>query len=347
MTRIARINAEKRLNPFYSASCIRFNVTLSASFREIQRMSTAGRYQGAIKPEPATACKRVTYITLCGTGIALNYVNLLFMYRLPKILAVAAIGFFCFEGSPPQTGNALDEVKLRVVENKAFKRGEILKYRVHYGWIDAGEAIIQVTEEKHTIEGRSAFHVIGIGYSKGSFDWFFKVRDKFESYIDEEALVPWKFIRRCNEGGYIINQDYKFDHYKKTVDANGVEYKTPDHVQDMISSFYFARNFDFSNAKKGDVFTIPSFVDKEIFDLKIKFVGRETIRTEKGKIKCLRFHPVVQKGRIFKSEDDLNVWISDDVNHIPIRAEAKILVGAIKMDLIGYANTAVPLAFIK
>jgi hypothetical protein len=269
------------------------------------------------------------------------------MKRLPKLFLVFTLGMLCFEGSLPQTGHSADEPKLRVLVNKAFKRGEILKYRVHYGWIDAGEALIQVTDEKPMFDGRQAFHVIGIGYSKGSFDWFFKVRDKYESYIDEEAILPWKFVRRVNEGGYVINQDYKFDHYKKTVDANGVNYNTPENIQDMISSFYYARNIDFSQAKKGDIFTISSFVDKEVFDLKIKYVGHETIKTDLGKIKCLKFHPVVQKGRIFRSEDDLNVWISDDANHIPIKAEAHVIVGSVSMDLVQYVNTAVPLGFVK
>lgn len=267
--------------------------------------------------------------------------------RIPGLIVIMLLSLLSFEGTRPEESQRGDESKLRVVQNNAFKRGEILKYRVHYGVLDAGEAIIHVTEENNKIDGRNTYHVVGIGYSKGGFDWFFKVRDQYESYIDEEAILPWKFIRRVNEGGYIINQDYKFDHYKKTVDANGTSFNTPENVQDMISSFYYARNLDFSNAKKGDIYSIPSFVDKEVFDMKIKFVGRETIRTDMGKIKCLKFHPVVQKGRIFKSEDDLNVWISDDANKIPIRAEARILVGAIRMDLLQYANTAVPLVFEK
>lgn len=267
------------------------------------------------------------------------------MKRLPKILFVLIISLLCFEGQKPQEAINPDEAPLRTLNNKAFKRGEILKYRVHYGWIDAGEAIIQVTDETKLISGRSTFHCVGIGYSKGSFDWFFKVRDKYESYIDDQAILPWLFVRRVNEGGYIINQDYVFNHYKKTVDANGTNYSTPENVQDMISSFYYARNIDYSTAKKGDIFTIKSFVDKETFDLKIKYVGKETIKTDMGKIKCLKFHPVVQKGRIFKTEDDLNVWISDDNNHIPIRAEAHVVVGTVKMELVQFANTASPLGF--
>ena len=269
------------------------------------------------------------------------------MFRLPKILFVLLLSFFGFQAQEPEHLYVGDEAPLRVLENKAFKRGEVLKFRIHYGFIDAGEAIIQVTDETKQIDGRTTFHAVGIGYSKGSFDWFFKVRDKYETYIDEKALIPWMFIRRVNEGGYTINQDYKFNQYKKTVDANGTSYNTPENVQDMISSFYYARNLDFSQAKKGDIFTISSFVDKEMFDLKIKYAGKELVKTEFGRIKCLKFHPVVQKGRIFKSEDDLNVWITDDNNHIPVRAEAKILFGAIFMELIQYANIATPFVIEK
>lgn len=237
--------------------------------------------------------------------------------------------------------------ELRKITNEAFKRGEILSYRIHYGFMDAATATLQVTDENKSLGGRSTYHIIGIGLSKGSFDWFFKVRDRYETYIDEEAMVPWMFIRRVNEGGYIINQNYVFNHYKKKVDCDGKVYDAPEFAQDMISSFYYARCLDFSNAKEGQIFSIPSFVDAEPFSLQIKFVGKETIKTEFGKIKCLKFRPVLQKGRIFKNEDDLKVWITDDKNHIPIRAQCDILFGSLKMDLQSYANLATPLAVVK
>lgn len=236
---------------------------------------------------------------------------------------------------------------LRKITNDAFKRGEIISYNVHYGFIDAGLAVIQVKEENKLIAGRSTYHIIGTGVSTGSFDWFFKVRDQFETYIDEDALIPWIFIRRTNEGGYIISQNYVFNHYKKTVDADGTNYTIPENCQDMLSAFYAARNLDFSNAKKGDVFSLNSFLDKEIWPVKIKFIGKETIKIGLGKFRCMKFHPVVQKGRVFKSEDDLTVWITDDKNKIPVRAQAKILVGSIKMDLNSYSGLANPISKIE
>lgn len=229
--------------------------------------------------------------------------------------------------------------------NSAFKEGEILQYRLHYGIVDAGVAILEVKPENKTIGGREVYHIVGNGYSKGSFDWFFKVRDRYETFMDKDALVPWLFIRRCEEGGYFISQDYIFNQYTNKVNiGEGQDFSVVENTHDMVSAFYAARNLDFSNAKKGDVFSVRCFVDKELWDLKIRYIGKETIDSDIGKVKCLKFCPIIQKGRIFKREEDLNVWISDDKNHVPVRAQAKILFGAVKMDLTSVKGLANPIA---
>lgn len=253
--------------------------------------------------------------------------------------------FFFFKEEPmlyslPQTN---DKVDLPDKPNEAFKEGEVLSYRLHYGVMDAGVAVLEVKPQIQEISGRKVYHIVGDGYSKGTFNWFFKVKDRYETYMDKDAMVPWYFVRRCNEGGYIINQDYLFNHYTKKVDiGGGQKCDVPDGIQDMLSAFYYARNMDLGNAKEGDVFTVSSFVDKQTFTLKIKFVGRETIDSDVGKYRCLKFRPIIQTGRIFKKEEDLNVWITDDKNHIIVRAQAKILVGSIKMDLTSCQNLANP-----
>lgn len=236
---------------------------------------------------------------------------------------------------------------LRTVKNEAFKRGEILKYRMHYGFINAGEVVMQVMDENKLIGGRSTLHVVGLGYTYSSFDWFFMVRDRYESYIDEKAMVPWLFIRRVKEGGYSLSQNQIFNHYKNSVDSDGAKFDVPDNVQDMTSAFYYARVIDFSKAKVGDVFEFPCFVDNEVWPLKIKYLGKETIKADIGRIRCIKFCPVVQQGRIFKKEEDMTAWISDDKNRIPVRAEAKIAVGSVKMDLMDYSGLANELALEK
>lgn len=241
--------------------------------------------------------------------------------------------------------NQGEDKSFRKIDHQAFKVGEELRYRLHYGFVDAGEATITLKSCEKKINGRTLIHAEGVGRSISAFDWFFKVRDRYESYFDAEGVFPWIFIRRVNEGGFIINQDYSFLQHKNKVDNGaGKTFDSPEMVQDMISSFYYTRTLDFQNAKAGDIFTIPMFYDDTNYPLKIKFIGRETINVRAGKFRCLKFVPVVETGRIFKNEEDLTVWVTDDNNKIPLLAKAKIAVGSIKMEVVEYKNLASPIA---
>ena len=240
----------------------------------------------------------------------------------------------------------------------AFKRGEVLTYRLHYGFLDAGEVTINVSNTTKELSGKPVFHLIGQGRSTGSFDWFFKVRDRYDSYIDEATLLPRLFIRRVDEGGFIINQDYHFQHNQKRVlvSRNGTDkpknaqnkpFNITSFTHDILSAFYYARNIDFNAVKIGQPIVLNTFFDEEIFPLCIKVLGRETIKTDAGKIRCLKIRPLIQKGRVFQEEEDLTLWVSDDKNHVPVRLEAEVLVGSIKMDLKGYSNLANAFALVK
>lgn len=255
---------------------------------------------------------------------------------MKKLLALCFLVITCLT---PSQGQAT----YRKVKNESFTRGEKLKYRIHYGFIDAVTASIEITNENKVFAGRNTMHVVGIGRSRGTFDFFFKVRDRYESYIDEEALIPWYFVRRLDEGGYRMSQDYVFNHYAKKVTDRGKSYTIWENTQDMISGFFYARTLDLGAYPEGHVFTVPTIVDGDMYNLQIKFKGRETINSDIGKVRCLKFVPIVQKGRIFKHEEDLEVWLSDDKNHIPIRAKADILFGSLKVDLTSYEGLLNPL----
>ena len=267
--------------------------------------------------------------------------TLIKLRKMKKLLLISGLLVVAATSAVAQTAS------YRKVNNTAFKRGEELKFRLHYGAVNAGEAVVKVDETRKVIAGRPTMHIVANGYSKGAFDWFFRVRDYFESYVDEEALIPWLFMRRCDEGGFKINQNQTFNHQAGQVNSSGKMLTVPKNIQDMVSSFYYARTMDYSKAKKGDLFEVKTFMDDEIWDLKIKFVGRETIKTDLGNIACMKFVPVVQKGRVFKKEDDLHIWISDDANKIPVRVEAQILVGSVKMDITSAKGLAVPLKTTK
>ncbi|MGV6860512.1 MAG: DUF3108 domain-containing protein [Putridiphycobacter sp.] len=234
------------------------------------------------------------------------------------------------------------------INNKAFAPGEKLTYRLSYGPLDAGEAVLTVNKTDKKVRGRDLWRVRGVGKTISAFEWFYKVHDVYESYVDAEGMFPWMFVRRVDEGGYKINQDYTFYQHKKIVDnGNGKKFKVPSMVQDMISAFYFARTLDYSKAKVGDVFMVNIFLDDELYPTKIRYKGKEVIKTKNGKFRCHKFAPVVQEGRVFNSEEDLTVWITDDENKIPIVAKANIKVGSLKMHLVKWENLKNSMARVK
>lgn len=236
---------------------------------------------------------------------------------------------------------------LRSINNSAFKPGEVLKFRIHYGIMDAGEATLEVKSDFTNLGGRDCYHFIGTGKSVGAFDWFFKVRDRYESIVDKDAIIPWLFIRRVNEGGYLINQNVSFNHFVDSAKSEKATISIPENTQDLVSSFYYARTIDFTNAKEGDIFEITGYLDDKVIPLNLKFLGREIIECKVGKFRCMKMRPMLQQGRVFKDQEDMTIWISDDQNKIPIRVQTDILVGSIKMDLVSYTNLASTPALVK
>lgn len=262
---------------------------------------------------------------------------------MKNIILFLSLGLMSFG-----TYEVVHYLSLPTVKNESFKSGERLRYRVSYGLLDAGEAVLEVKNTSKKGAGRDLLHVKGTGKTLGAFKLFYKVEDTYESYIDKKGIFPWYFVRRVSEGGYKMEQDYAFKQDKRKVDnGEGKEFKVPVGVQDMISSFYYARTLNFDNIKPGKIMEFKCFMDDEVYPLKIKYVGKETVRVRKGKFKCMKFVPVVQEGRYFKNEDDVNFWISDDKNHVPILVKAKIPVGTVRMHLVEWSGLKNDLAKIK
>lgn len=251
-------------------------------------------------------------------------------------------------GSQSPNESNISNPKIPEIKHQAFRKGEKLNYKISYGWFDAGIATIEIKQEYHQINNRDALHIVGIGKSIGAFDWFFKVDDRYETYIDSEGVFPWLFVRDIHEGDFSMKQQYRFDQFKQTVTTQKKEvHDVPLGIQDMISSFYRARILDYAKAKPGDIFEFEAFVDDKIWPLKIKYLKNEHKVVGDKKFDCMVFVPVVQTGRIFKNEEDMKVWITRDANKIPVMAEAKILVGSITMQLTNYSGLANNIAIIK
>lgn len=226
---------------------------------------------------------------------------------------------------------------------KAFGDGEYFRFRVHYGLLTAGYAELSV--KSTNLEGKSVYHVKGYGRTRGVSRLFFKVEDTYETYLDKDNYQPYRFIRDIYEGGYTKDIVMNFDHPNLSVLVNDRKHKTEEiftikeQTQDLLSSFYYLRNnIDRNSLNEGDDMDINIFFDKENYTMRLRFLGREVLRTPFGRVKTLKFRPYVQSGRVFKERESLTIWVSDDENKIPLLLQAELAVGSLKATLVEYKN---------
>lgn len=233
-------------------------------------------------------------------------------------------------------------------KESVFGVGEWFKFRIHYGFVNAGYATLEVKEA--VLHNEKVFHLIGKGQTTGISRFFFKVDDLYESYIDEKTYVPYQFLRKINEGGYTKNQEGFFTPQQNKITVKDYKHKTektfaiPKNTQDILSAFYYLRNFaTIDDIKPGEYIAIDMFFDEETTKFKLKFIGRENIKTKFGTVASMIFKPYVFSGRVFKEQESVTVWISDDDNKIPLRIQANLVVGSIKADLESYKGLRFPL----
>jgi hypothetical protein len=231
------------------------------------------------------------------------------------------------------------------IRNTAFQAGETVTFRVFYNtlgmYIAAGEADFTTTLER--FNGKTTYHCVGDGKTYPFFDKFFKVRDRYESYIDTSTMLPLKFIRNVDEGGQKIYNNVTFNQGAGTaVSTNGV-FKTPNCIQDVISSIYYARNINFTRYKINEKIPFDMFLDDQVYHLYMRYLGKEKIKTRYGKFNAIKFKPLLIKGAMFEGGEKMTAWVSDDPNRLLLRVESPIAVGNVKIDMYGYRNLRYPL----
>lgn len=241
-------------------------------------------------------------------------------------------------------GTGLAQSDFCSARNTAFKEGERLTFRVYYNmgfiWINAGDANFTTTLED--MNNKKVYHIVGDGKTAKSYEWFYKVRDRYETFIDKETMSPERFVRNVCEGSTRINEDVTFNQQTGQAISKQKSYTIPKCTQDVLSAIYFARNIDYSRYKPGDKIPFNMFLDDKLYSLYIKYMGKEEIETKMGTYKSIKIVPLLIQGTIFDGGEKMTVWVSDDENHLPLRVDSPILVGSIKVDLISYVNLRNP-----
>jgi hypothetical protein len=270
------------------------------------------------------------------------------MKRIKSVLLLFALSLLMGlnAGSPVQETPVDMYDTFCTIRNTSFVPGEELKFTVYYSlfgiYVNAGNATAVTSLER--VNNKAVYHIVGAGGSNSSYNWVGRVNNRYESYIDTATLQPLKFVRKVQENNHKKYENVTFNRAANTAISNDGVFKVPACVQDVVSSVYFARNINFDKYKPGDKISFSMFLDNEVYSMYIRYVGKEEIKTRYGKFRTIKIKPLLVKGEVFDGGEKMNLWVTDDANRIPVRAESPLTVGSIKVDMMGYKNLRYPLS---
>ncbi len=261
------------------------------------------------------------------------------MSNMKKILNAFFLILFCISGLLNAQDKSKSTGEFRKIDNNAFKVGEKLTFDVKYGFVTAGIATFEIPKVKK-ISGRDVYQIVFQVSSVPSFDWFFKVRDRYETYLDMEGIFPWRFEQHIREGKYSRDFSAFFDQRKGKAKTSEGEYDIPKNVNDIVSAFYYVRTLDLSGLKKGQKIHLENFYKNKVYPLDVVYHGKEKVDVGAGTFECILVEPLVQEGGLFKSEGSILIWLSNDDLRLPVKVKTKVIIGSIDAELTKYEGLA-------
>lgn len=217
-------------------------------------------------------------------------------------------------------------------------------------WTEVGEAKITIDETEY--QGKPVYHYEAVVNTFKNWDFFFKVRDKFETYVDKETLQPYISGREIREGNYRQNDKYYFHHDKGLVyseNKTNDKPRTIDTIEtttcafDIMSALLYARNIDFSKYQKGDSIPITVLLDRELYPIYFRYLGIENYKVKHvGEFECIKFSIMTVEGEVFHEGENITVYATNDKNRIVIFAESPVLVGKVRVQIADVKNNRYP-----
>ena len=231
----------------------------------------------------------------------------------------------------------------RAQAQAGYQPGEELEFVIRYGFIVGGKAVATLRDT--VMEGKNALVARMVAKSAGIADYIYRVLDVYETSFDPITVLPIKSTRDISEGDYKRYEEVTFYHSENyIINTKNEKVEVPKGTIDMVTAFYKIRRNNYNNYINGQIIDIDTYFDNEVFPFDIRYRGIETIKTGLGEFECIKFVPFVEPGRIFETEDDMTIWVTNDKNLIPVRFRLDLLIGSIKCDLVSYKNLKYPLS---
>ena len=228
-----------------------------------------------------------------------------------------------------------------------FFNNRHMAYTIRFGFLKAGTMECKSETNAHLIEGKKCYKLEVMGKTAGTFAAFAKIQDRWMSYVDTSIGLPFRFIRELRENNYSKEELTEFDRLNNlavvSTKTNQDEYQvatynTPANVHDMISAYLALNATSLHLMKKNDIVQLNIFLDDSTFEFRLKYLGKEEIKTKYGKRDSFKISPIMPENSIFSKKEAIICWISADCEKIPLKLRAKVKIGTLELNLEKYSG---------
>ena len=208
-----------------------------------------------------------------------------------------------------------------------FKVGESLKYIAEFNFIPVGQAELFVTGIEQ-INGNDAYHVSFSANTKGLANQLFPIQDRIDIWMDTKEFFTHRLTKDINEGNYKNSVDVIFDYDKSVARTETKEVAIDFKARDSFSMFYYLRTIPI---KENEVMSFSSYEGRKIVHYNLQMTGKETINSPLGTFSCKVIRPFSDGKNLFKNAGDMQIWISDDNERLPVKIQIKMKFGSMML----------------
>ncbi|MDL2305239.1 DUF3108 domain-containing protein [Bacteroides sp. OttesenSCG-928-D19] len=235
------------------------------------------------------------------------------------------------------------------LDNNVFQAGESLDYDLYfkYGIIYKKAGVAKLNLDNHSYKGTDGYRMQLTARSTGLIKSFFSLSDTLTSYSTRD-FSPLAYTKDAHEDGDYSTEraSFQYDSDKTNLRMisvrNGkLRYDTTfvsnNCMYDVVSILYYARTIDYSTMKKGDRRTVSFFAGRKMMNMDIEHQGIETVSANDGrKYYCIKLSLIGSAAAFEDKNEAMKIYLTDDMNKIPVRIESKLKIGSARVVLRGY-----------
>ena len=208
-----------------------------------------------------------------------------------------------------------------------FSSGEKFVYDVKFGAVDVGDAVMEVVGIDQ-VRGRDAYHV---RFSVKGGTFFYKVNDRYESWIDTTLLVSLRHHQQIDEGRYERERKYEISFERGVYQENEKpEQPTVAQPLDDGSFFFFLRAIPL---EVGQTYSFDRYFKPDRNPVTVTVVRRERIKVPAGTFDALVLHPTIKAKGVFGEGGQAEIWLADDSTRAMLQMKSKLKIGSLNLYL--------------